>query len=707
MNRNQRFSGIIAVVLSVLIALSGLACLATGFTLQPINWITLFFALCLIAVVCVFSFRSLKTLLTVGVCALMVLWFSLSKAGSLMLSLEKLLYRISSIYDLGYRWGYIRWSEENLTAVSLTPAMILLGGIIVAMVCFTVCRRKWFGIGAITGLIPVMLCCVVTDTIPATGALMLLAMGLLMLVLTQLSRRQNEATGNRFTAILLIPVMLFTMLMFGFADTYPYAEQAEQLQEWFLDQFTEKPPLPGGSGTVSGGVVSDTIDLSDVGPMTQSHAAELYVTAASLGRLYLRGRSYNHYTGIRWEANANTVGEGGWPYAGLAGRLNIRISMASGGILCFPYYPLEENWTQRLEGGLLRNPSGDRTVIIPIGRPGSKTLFTPLSDGEIAAYLQLPEETRESALDILGNILPAGNSEAPQIAALIAEYVRNSADYDLNTPKMPANSTDFAIWFLEDSDTGYCTHFATAATVLLRAAGVPARYVTGYAVYGRPGVSVKVSGEDAHAWVEYLHPQQGWTMLEVTPEDPANPMPTDPPETTEPTETTQPTEPTETTHPTETTQPTEPSETETLPRPSTAPTQSPSGQSTLPGPGPGPVEQKLDLTWLKYVGMALAFLALMIWQHGLRRKLRRNRLNKGTPNQQALRRWRYVRKAARRFKLPLPEDLQMLAEKAAFSQHTLTAEELHRFDRWLRDAKKRLTDRPLPIRLLWKLIFAL
>ena len=54
-----------------------------------------------------------------------------------------------------------------------------------------------------------------------------------------------------------------------------------------------------------------------------------------------------------------------------------------------------------------------------------------------------------------------------EMAAAIADYVRQSASYDLMTDRMPADQTDFAIWFLEEGTTGYCVHFATAATMLL------------------------------------------------------------------------------------------------------------------------------------------------------------------------------------------------------------------------------------------------
>ena len=118
-------------------------------------------------------------------------------------------------------------------------------------------------------------------------------------------------------------------------------------------------------------------------------------------------------------------------------------------------------------------------------------------------------------------------------AQAIASYVRNSATYDTKTSRMPMDSEDFAKWFLEESDTGYCVHFATATAVLLQAAGIPARYVTGYLVPVQAGEATPVLSNQSHAWVEYWLPGYGWTVLEATPATTAtNPTPTQSQETT-------------------------------------------------------------------------------------------------------------------------------------------------------------------------------
>jgi hypothetical protein len=70
-----------------------------------------------------------------------------------------------------------------------------------------------------------------------------------------------------------------------------------------------------------------------------------------------------------------------------------------------------------------------------------------------------------------------------------------------------------------DKKKGYCEYFATATTLLLRLAGVPARYVTGYALrpFQRVGDHYVVRDSDAHAWAEAYLPGRGWVEVDATP----------------------------------------------------------------------------------------------------------------------------------------------------------------------------------------------
>jgi hypothetical protein len=98
-------------------------------------------------------------------------------------------------------------------------------------------------------------------------------------------------------------------------------------------------------------------------------------------------------------------------------------------------------------------------------------------------------------------------AEHPQdrdyIAAVLAMFRDEGFVYTLTPPLLPSDPVDM---FLFDERRGFCEHFASAFTVLLRDAGIPARVVTGYQggeINPRGGYMI-VRQSDAHAWTEAL-----------------------------------------------------------------------------------------------------------------------------------------------------------------------------------------------------------
>ena len=71
-------------------------------------------------------------------------------------------------------------------------------------------------------------------------------------------------------------------------------------------------------------------------------------------------------------------------------------------------------------------------------------------------------------------------------------------------------------WF--DRKQGFCEHIASSFVILMRAAGIPARVVTGYQGGERNPVDgyVTVRQSDAHAWTEVWLPLQGWVRVDPT-----------------------------------------------------------------------------------------------------------------------------------------------------------------------------------------------
>ena len=138
--------------------------------------------------------------------------------------------------------------------------------------------------------------------------------------------------------------------------------------------------------------------------------------------------------------------------------------------------------------------------------------------------LQVPEETRQAILDT--GMLPDwymqvynGEIEMSDYdkVRMVTAYVSQIHPYDAYTD-FPKNDMDFVVWFMTESSTGFCVHYATTAVILLRMIGVPARYVTGYMTNGvYNGAPKDVLSTDAHAWFEFFSEEYGWVMGDPTP----------------------------------------------------------------------------------------------------------------------------------------------------------------------------------------------
>ena len=200
-------------------------------------------------------------------------------------------------------------------------------------------------------------------------------------------------------------------------------------------------------------------------------------------------------------------------------------------------------------------------------------------------------------------------------------------------------------------------HYASAATLLLRAMGVPARYVSGFTVESTPDRTVDVPDRAAHAWVEVWVDGFGWYPVEVTPAaafdwEQERDITYAPEEESE-----------------------EPEETQT-PAPSQEPEMEP--EETLPGGEDSPEEGKDAISlpgWLKWLAGAAGVSALLwLGQFGIKR-LRGRQMDGQDPNRAAL----YVYGCLLRMERwggRVDERAVELAQKAKFSQHTLTREEL-------------------------------
>lgn len=128
-------------------------------------------------------------------------------------------------------------------------------------------------------------------------------------------------------------------------------------------------------------------------------------------------------------------------------------------------------------------------------------------------YMDVPSDVKAVLLE-LGKQAGIRQGSSTMIRD-IAKFISTAATYDLDHPAFPSDE-DLVIWFLTQSKSGICQHYASAATLMYRAYGIPARFVVGYVAEGKAGQWVDVDIDTGHAWVEIFLEGTGWVPVEVT-----------------------------------------------------------------------------------------------------------------------------------------------------------------------------------------------
>lgn len=131
---------------------------------------------------------------------------------------------------------------------------------------------------------------------------------------------------------------------------------------------------------------------------------------------------------------------------------------------------------------------------------------------------KLPKQLDVRIIDLAQKTCLGQTSAMAKIHA-ITNHLLNRYEYDLGI-QIPSGADPLTYFLLADPPpAAHCEYFASGAAVLLRAVGVPCRYVTGAVAWEQHphGDYWIVRNRDAHAWVEAYDDERGWVTVEATP----------------------------------------------------------------------------------------------------------------------------------------------------------------------------------------------
>lgn len=597
-----------------------------------------------------------------------------------------------------------------------------------------------------------ILCFLIIDaTIPALWALFCLLLYWILILFTRISVSLDARAVSSQLSFLLVPCLLFLLAVYAwYPKTTPVGTIVGNGYDRVLNALStiETTVSDMANGLFSGGWFSvssegDTISFDSLKPRQFFGRTVMRAKCDTTGVVYLREKTFGRFTEEGWEPtvfdgtnalapNPDIQNTTSAILASAAGTSPSRLTLdgARAPLLFTPYYFHDASVPYAFaDDGRIENPTRQTEYEIMFYRfsgefgdlsydsleaAAAGMRLTDYFKDSISAYLEIDAALRSRLLsileengitvdDILQTLVIDHEDYRVSVAdgtmwdtvADITRFVRGTASYSLNAD---VNQTDknFVLWFLEDAEYGYCTHFATAEVMLLRACGIPARLASGYLCSIRsPHQWSAIKDSSAHAWAEVFDARLGWIPVEATPPSAlsddmdddriivgmspiAAPTTQNAPDSAEPSETA---EPAESETEAATAQDTAvPSDTAADTASGDTQTEDDTKDSSGIGVGGGGLSDPLLRicgTVLLILLCAVSLLLLLLFIRGTR-YARTMQLTKPLPenrNACALQLYRRCAAIAREQGKTLPAALTACAEKARFSNHTLTEEE--------------------------------
>ena len=367
------------------------------------------------------------------------------------------------------------------------------------------------------------------------------AAGLVMM----LGSRGGKRPGLLPVAALLTAAALFLAPAEGTVDP-ELNRMAEQASWYGQDLF-----FTGENRSAFSMASTDYMPLKDRlgGSVRKTSDPVMMVTTNSEGDLYLKASSCDTYTGFGWQ---DTLSDRGYLFNGPLNGAAKEKAFGKTQIMETPPVTVSVRMLRRASTTvfspqrILSFNGGNDRMVLYFNRIGELYITRDMEQGDgytvtcltpgindarsylsgmngkkdsqwediCSDYLSVPDSVSPLVQDITMDVI-FGITDPLDRAVAIRDYLRNEYPYSLQTGT-PDPNEDFVSWFLLKEKKGYCTYFASAMTVMCRMAGIPARYVIGYAVVPPEDGTATITTADGHAWTEIYLEGFGWLTMDAT-----------------------------------------------------------------------------------------------------------------------------------------------------------------------------------------------
>lgn len=279
-------------------------------------------------------------------------------------------------------------------------------------------------------------------------------------------------------------------------------------------------PVPSDKGVTG---LSDSMEPADIAELSRSSAlafrASFEDAVPPREQLYWRALTLERFDGRRWSQSsyAELPASPQWSKAGEA--LDYSIIMQPSGkpwLFALDVGEMAQNDARMMtDFRWQRRRPVDRPLLYQVRSWPQALREADTASPALQRALQLPAQGDPRSRAWAAELQAQYPQADALVAALLQHFNREPYVYTLRPQPLGRDSIDD---FLFNTRRGFCAHYAGAMTFVLRAAGIPARVVAGYqgGELNPNGNYIQVRQFDAHAWVEYWQPGQGWRSIDPT-----------------------------------------------------------------------------------------------------------------------------------------------------------------------------------------------